>query len=208
MEYTKIITERRSVGNFDPNTQISDDDIKKIFELASLTPSSMNLQPWEVIVVKSAEQKEILMRCAMNQVKVKQASANFIVIADTDALEKNIDDVMKSWIELGYLDEKTAQGYKKFAPNLYGDKNTDLKRKLFAVKNASFFAMSLMYAAKALGYDSHPMDGIDEDAIKKEFNIEPHKIIPVVIAIGKHDSSKKILPRALRFGFEKKGKIL
>ncbi|MCX7641530.1 MAG: nitroreductase family protein [Elusimicrobiales bacterium] len=208
MDCINIIKERRSVGNFDPSFEMTDEDIKKIYELASLTPSSMNLQPWEVIVVRSKEKKELLMKCAMNQIKVKHASANFIIIADTDALEKNVDDVMKSWIELGYLDEKTAQEYKKFAPNLYGSTKTELKRKIFAVKNASFFAMSLMYAAKILGYDSHPMDGIDEDAIKKEFNIAEHKIIPLVIAVGKHDETKKILPRAIRFNFNIKMKII
>ncbi len=208
MNGVDILKERRSVGNFDPNFVISDDEIKKIYELAALSPSSMNLQPWEVIVVKSPEKKEILMKCAMNQPKVKQASVNFIIIADTDAVEKNIDRVMESWIKLGYLDEETAQGYKKFAPNLYGKSNEELKRKLFAVKNASFFAMSLMIAAKMLGYDSHPMDGIDEDAIKKEFSIPEHKIIPLIIAVGKHDTSKPILSRAIRFSFEEKGKIV
>lgn len=199
MECIEILKKRRSVANFDPSFEMSDNDIRMIYELASLSPSSMNLQPWEIICVKSPEKKEILMKCAMNQIKVKQASVNFIVIADTDAVETNIERVMKSWVELGYLDHKTAENYKNFAKVLYGDKSDDLKRKIFAVKNASFFAMSVMVAAEMLGFNSHPMDGIDEEMIKKEFNIPSHKIIPLIIAIGKHDSSKKILPRAMRF---------
>ncbi|MEF3279569.1 MAG: nitroreductase family protein [Elusimicrobiota bacterium] len=208
MNCIDILKERRSVANFDPEFIISDEDIKKIYELASLSPSSMNLQPWQVIAVKSPEKKEILMKCAMNQIKVKQASVNFIIIADIDAVETNIDRVLENWISAGYLDEKTAEGYKKFAPNLYGSSNNDIRRKIFAVKNASFFAMSLMIAAKILGYDSHPMDGIDEEAIKKEFSIPSHKIIPLIIAVGKHDTSKPILPRAMRFKFEEKAKII
>ncbi len=208
MEYIDVVTERRSVANFDPSFVISDEEIKKICDYAALAPSSMNLQPWKVIAVKSKEKKEILMKAAMNQRKVVDASVVFIVIADTKALEEHIDRVLENWVNLGYLDKKTAEGYKNFSTALYGKENTELKRKLFAIKNASFFAMNLMICAKSLGFDSHPMDGFDEKAIKKNFSIPEDNIVPLIIAVGKHDKSKKLLPRAMRFKFEESGKIV
>lgn len=197
MDALENIKSRRSVNYFDPSQEISDEDIKKILELSALTPSSLNLQPWEIIAVKSSDKKKILRKCAMDQAKVEEASVVFIVIGDINACERNIDSVLKSWVELGYMDVKTAVFYKTLPQKLYGELSSQ-KRKIFAVKNASFFAMTIMYAARTLGYETHPMDGFDEDAVKKEFGISEEKTIPVLIAVGKLSPSAKLLPRAWR----------
>lgn len=197
MDAVENIRGRRSINYFDSSFSISDDEVNRILELASLTPSSMNLQPWKVIAVKTPEKKAILRKCAMGQAKAEEASVVFIVIADQDACEKNIDSVLKSWVELGYMDVKTAVSYKAMPSKLYSEKGSE-KRRLFAVKNASFFAMSLMYAARALGYESHPMDGFSEEDLKKEFSIPQEQLVPVLVAVGKLSPSAKILPRAWR----------
>ncbi len=197
MDAVENIKGRRSVNYFDASFNISDQEINEILELANLTPSSMNLQPWRVIAVKSLERKLALKKCAMNQNKVEEASVVFIVIAEQDACEKNIDEVLKSWVEIGYMDVKTAVRYKSFPQKLYGLTGSE-KRKLFAIKNASFFAMTLMYSARALGYETHPIDGFNEEELKREFSIPDSSIVPVIIAAGKLSPSAKILPRAWR----------
>jgi len=207
MNSVDIIKDRRSINYFDPNYEISDSDINEILNLSKLTPSSLNLQPWEIISVKSKENKIKLRKCAMNQEKVEKASVVFIVIADIDACEKNIDKVLESWVNLGYMDQKTAEIYKNLPLKLYGDRDS-IKRKFFALKNASFFAMSIMYFAKILGFESHPMDGFDEEAIKKEFSIDKNKIIPLIIAVGKKDPQAKLLPRAYRKEVSEFNKII
>lgn len=53
MEFIKVIHERRAVNFFDPSKPVSDDELKRIIETASLAPSGFNLQPWRLIVVKS-----------------------------------------------------------------------------------------------------------------------------------------------------------
>ena len=54
----------------------------------------------------------------------------------------------------------------------------------FAVKNTGFFAMSLMYAAISLGLETHPMDGFDHEAVRREFNIPDNYWIPLLLAVG------------------------
>ena len=44
--------------------------------------------------------------------------------------------------------------------------------------------MNLMIDSKGIGLESHPMDGFDEECIKKEFDIKADLIIPMLIAIG------------------------
>jgi nitroreductase len=58
--------------------------------------------------------------------------------------------------------------------------------------------MSVMIAAKGLGLETHPMDGFDEDAIKKEFHIPSEKMIPMLITLGSLRQGTILLPRAFR----------
>lgn len=197
MDVIQAIKERRSINFFETKKTISDELLSELLEIANLSPSSFNLQPWKVIVVRDSDKKKVLRACALNQSKVEDASAVLIVIADPKALEDNLGKVLNSWQELGYMKQEMREGYIQMAKNLYGPEDS-LKRKLFAVKNTALFAMNLMLAAKGLGLNTHPMDGFDEECIKKEFNIPFDKIIPMLIAVGYLKSDVTLLPRAFR----------
>lgn len=197
MDVLDAIRSRRAINFFDRSKKIPEEKIKELIEMANLSPSSFNLQPWKVIVVTDAEKKKILRRCALDQPKVEDASTVLIIIADPLSVEENIERALNSWQELGYIKQEMRGPYKDMAVKLYGGPQ-DFKRKLFAIKNTALFAMTLMIAAKGLGLDTHPMDGFDEECIKKEFNIPPDKIIPMLIAVGYLKTGIKLLPRAFR----------
>lgn len=197
MDAIQAIKERRSINFFETGKDIPNDKLKEILEIANLSPSSFNLQPWKVVVVKDPEKKKILKQCAFNQPKVEEASVVLILVADPNAIEENMDRTLDNWQELGYMKPDMRETYKGMANNLYGPADS-LKRKIFAVKNTSLFAMNLMIAAKGLGLETHPMDGFDEECVKKEFNIPADKIIPMLIAIGYLRSGITLLPRAFR----------
>ncbi|BCB96998.1 nitroreductase [Dissulfurispira thermophila] len=197
MDVIQAIKERRSINFFEIGKDISDDKLKELFEIANLSPSSFNLQPWKVVVVRDPERKRVLRQCAFNQPKVEEASVVLIVIADPNAMEENIDRMLDSWQGLGYMKPEMRETYRGMANNLYGSIDS-LKRKIFAVKNTSLFAMNLMIAAKGLGLETHPMDGFDEECVKKEFNIPADKIIPMLIAVGYLREGVTLLPRAWR----------
>lgn len=197
MDVLEAIRHRRSINFFEKDKNIPEEKLKELLEIANLAPSSFNLQPWKIVLVNDPERKKILKECASNQPKVQEASVVLIMVADPSALEENIERMLDSWQALGYMKEEMRESYKKMAYNLYGEPDS-MKRKLFAVKNTSLFAMNLMIAAKGLGLDTHPMDGFDEECIKREFHIPEDKIIPMLIAIGYLRSGVTLLPRAWR----------
>jgi putative NAD(P)H nitroreductase len=201
MDVIQAIKERRSINFFEIGKVISDDKLKELIEIANLSPSSLNLQPWKIIAVRDPERKKVLKQCAFNQPKVEEASAVFIVIADPKSVEENLKRMLDSWQGLGYIKPEMRQTYTEMAKSLYGPEDS-LKRKIFAVKNTSLFAMNLMITAKGIGLETHPMDGFDEECIKKEFNIQDDKIIPMIIAIGNLRAGATLLPRAFRRDIE------
>lgn len=202
MDTIQALTERRAINFFQVGETVPHETIKQILEIANLAPSSNNLQPWEVIVVTNPEKKKILRQCAFNQAKVEEAAAIFIIIANPLAAEENIDEVLDSFEKLGYRDAKDREANRRGILNFLGERES-LRRKIFAVKNASLFAMSLMIAAKGYGYETHPMDGFNEERVKKEFNISDDKIIPMMIALGSLRQGVQLLPRAWRRPIEK-----
>lgn len=191
------IKNRRSINFFDPQRQISDEMIDELLKTASLAPSSFNLQPWEVIVVKSPERKKALRGLAFNQAKVEEASFVVIVIADPHAIEDWIDRVLDDKVSGGYIQAEARESIRAMPFKLYGEADSETRR-IFAVKNASLFAMNLMIVAQGMGIESHPMDGIDAEAIKKEFKIASHKLIPMIIAFGYLKPETKLLARSFR----------
>src|SRR5690349_7432961 len=89
MELEKIYENRRSVNFFDTSKPLEDSTLKDIINLAVLAPSGFNLQPWQVIAVKSKEAKERLYKLSNNQPKVLEAPMTLIVIGDKSGYEKS-----------------------------------------------------------------------------------------------------------------------
>ena len=62
-----------------------------------------------------------------------------------------------------------------------------------AMRSCGIAAQTLMLAAKALGYDSCPMDGFDFDAVGKLINLPADHVVAMFVAIGK--GTKEAWPR-------------
>lgn len=187
-----------SVNFFDSSRDLDEEILKKIIDLAVLAPSAFNLQPWEIIAVRSPEAKQRLYDAALKQPKILAAPVTLIMVGDKDAYTE-ANDAWWYMRDVGTPDDK-IRGSIEFARNvLY---NTELKRNNFAVRNTSFLCMSLMYAAKYYGVESHAMIGFEEDKIKKEFNIPDNKVVVLLICLGYFDESKTLYPRLKRRGYE------
>ena len=82
MEFKETIHNRRAVNFFDPEQKVPDALLKEVIEIAAKAPSSFNLQPWNLIVLKDLEEKKKLQELAWNQPKVSEAPVTLIVLAD------------------------------------------------------------------------------------------------------------------------------
>jgi putative NAD(P)H nitroreductase len=194
MDLKKVFEARRAVNFFNPQRPVADAVLRDIVNLAALAPSAFNLQPWEIIAVKSEPAKEKLFPLAMNQPKIKEAPVTLIVIGDLDGYKPE----NQAWSDLEALlnDKEAVANSQKFAAHLYG--STAERKIKFAESNAGLLAMALMYAAKYYGVDSHPMSGVDFDGVKKEFGLSENKTVVMLIALGYFDDTKTLYPRIKR----------
>jgi nitroreductase len=193
-----IFIKRRSVNHFNPAKALDNNILKEIINLAVLAPSSFNLQPWEIIVIKSEEYKKRLYDEACKQKRVLDAPVTLAIIGNTEGFKRDnpIYDIKK---EAGLSEDIIQRIIKDSEEKLYPTRE---KKVAFAVRNASLFAMSIMYAAKIFDVDTHPMIGFNEDKVKEIFNIANNKTVVLLISMGYRNENKKLRPREKRFRYK------
>jgi nitroreductase len=195
VDFIDVINSRRAVNFFDPDKDVPEKILTAMIQTAAKAPSSFNLQPWSLIILREQEEKMRLQRLAWNQPKISEAPVTLIVLADRDGwkeghrfVEKNFQEMIKAKT----MTEDQRQWFTDARKFLYG--GTEEKQLAFACKNAGFFAMALMLTAKNLGLDTHPMDGFDHDAVQKEFNIPDNYWIPLLLAVGYFKKDMELAP--------------
>ncbi len=185
MKFQEVVNTRRAINFFDPDRNVSDELLGEMISLAAKTPSSFNLQPWNLVVVKDKSRKEKLKSLAWDQPKVVEAPIILIVLADRNGWQEGHPTVERNWQEMldsGSMQAEQRDWFLGAAKSLYNwSSEADLA---FAAKNTGFFAMSLMYAATSLGLESHPMDGFDHEGVRREFNIPENYWLPLLLAVG------------------------
>jgi len=196
METRDVILNRRSVHYFEPEKQITDSQLKELFDLVKMAPSGYNLQPWEFVLVRDPENKKRLRKCAMNQKHVEEASAMVIVCGNLDP-SKYADKIFDDWVSQGYFSEKVKERSLAQVRKLKEDPEYC---RTWTVRSTVLSAMLLMIAAKDMGIATCPMEGFDPKTTAKEFGI-PEGVMPIMlIAMGYE--SKPALPRGYRRPFE------
>ncbi|MEJ5299685.1 MAG: nitroreductase family protein [Thermodesulforhabdaceae bacterium] len=193
----EIAEKRRAVNFFDSSVAITDDDLRKIYETARLAPSSFNLQPWRVIVVRTPEKRAQLKEMAMNQPKVTEASAILVFVGRGKAYETDIDKTLQDRIAKGYMSEQAVDKVKEAVRRLYEGREI-----AFASRNVGLFAMLFILAAEAEGWDTHPMDGFDVEKVKEFLELGDGEFPVMMVALGKKRPDATLLPRPERKTFE------
>ncbi len=203
MNYKEITAKRRAINFFDPDRDVNDELLGEMVALAAQAPSSFNLQPWNLMVLRDTATKEKLKELAWDQPKVVEAPITLIVLADKNGWQESHPTVEKNWQEMlnsGAMGPDQRDWFLNAAKSLYGwSPDAGLA---FATKNAGFFAMGLMYAATNLGLDTHPMDGFDHEAVRKEFNIPENYWIPLLLAVGYRKPDIELQPAKWRKTFK------
>lgn len=81
MDLEEVIKKRQSVRRFQEK-EIPEEKIKKILELANLSPSAGNLQARCVLVIKKKEVKEKIAQAGFGQGFITQAPVVFVICAN------------------------------------------------------------------------------------------------------------------------------
>ncbi|SNR74260.1 Nitroreductase [Methylobacillus rhizosphaerae] len=177
MNVIEAIKNRRSVKAYDATHAMPEADIEKLMSLAVLSPTAFNIQNWRFVLVQDPELRKQVRAASWDQAQVTDASLLVVLTADLKAWEK---EPRRYWRNA----DQPVQDYLVNAIDGYYRGKEQVQRDE-AMRSCGMAATTLMLAAKAMGYDSCPMDGFDFDAVAKLLNLPADHTPAMFVAIGK-----------------------
>lgn len=177
MNVIQAIETRRSVKAFDPMHRMNQQEIDRLLSLALLSPTAFNIQNWRFVLVQDPELRKQIRTVSWDQAQVTDASLLLVLTADLKAWAK---EPARYWKDV-------AQPIRDFLVPVIGQYygGRDQVQRDEAMRSCGMAAMTLMLAAKEMGYDSCPMDGFDFDAVGKLIKLPEDHVVTMFVAIGK-----------------------
>lgn len=181
-------TARTYNGYFD--TPVTEADIRAIYELLKLGPTSANMQPARFVWLLRQEGKDKLAELASktNGAKIRKAPAAVIVAMDLDFHEH------LPWL---FPHDQTAKSW-------FADPE---KRKTHALRNSTLQGAYMLIAARALGFDTGPMSGFDNAGVDAAFFAGQPNVKSNFIATLGHGDPSTIFGRSPRPEFERFNRV-
>lgn len=178
LETSEAIDQRRSVKKYDPSFVMPEADVRRLMELALLSPTSFNIQNWRFVVVRDLEQKRRLRAVAWNQEQVETAQLVILICADLLAWKKEPERYWRN------SPEQARQTLVPMITGLYEQAGPQVQRDE-AMRSCGIAAQTIMLAAKSMGYDSCPMVGFDFDKAAEIISLPPDHCISMMVVVGK-----------------------
>lgn len=185
MNVSQAIEQRRSIKAFDPQHKMTEQEISKLMSLAMLSPTAFNIQNWRFVLVTDPVLRHQIRAVSWNQAQIQEASLLIVLTAD-----------LKAWA-------KQPERYWQNAPKAVADilvpaighyyENNEQVQRDEAMRSCGMAAMTIMLAAKEMGYDTCPMDGFDFDAVAKLLNLPADHTPTMFVVVGK--ALKEAKPR-------------
>lgn len=185
MRTEEAIRARRAVKHYDPNHNMTSEEINELLTLAILSPTAFNIQNWRYVVVTDPDLRKQIRQVAWDQAQVTDASLFIVLCADMKAWEKQPN---RYWNQA----PKEIQEFMLPAIDNYYRGKEQVQRDE-AMRSCGITAQTLMLAAKSMGYDSCPMDGFDFEKVADLIALPADHVIAMFVAIGK--GTKEAWPR-------------
>lgn len=164
---------------------VSEDQLRAIWDLMKMGPTSANQQPARMVWCVSDEAKDKLAACSggTNPPKIKAAPVSVIIAMDLDFHEQlpwlfpHAD--AKSWFE-----------------------GNEALREVSAMRNSTLQGGYFILAARALGLDTGPISGFDNVAVDKAFFADQPRVRSNFISTLGYGDPATIFGRSPRPDFE------
>jgi 3-hydroxypropanoate dehydrogenase len=169
---------------------VTPQDMRAIYDLAKMGPTSANISPARFVWVASPEGRDKLAALAIssNAPKIRQAPVTVIIGYDLDFAEKvpqlfPHNPGAKDW----FKDPEFAR--------------------VAAFRNGTLQGAYLIVAARALGFDCGPMSGFDNAKVDAAFFQGTRIESNFICSIG-HGTQENLFARSPRLGFEEACRIV
>lgn len=185
-----IFRTARSYNGYD-DTPVTEADIRRIYDLVKMGPTSANQQSARFVWVTSQEGKDKLgeLSSSTNADKIRKAPATVIIAMDLAFNEQ------LPWL---FPHAPTAKDWFPDAEALYTQ----------AFRNSSLQGAYFIIAARALGFDTGPMSGFDNAKVDEAFFSDQPNLKSNFISTLGHGDPSTLFERLPRPEFERFNRVV
>ncbi|WP_203181699.1 nitroreductase family protein [Streptomyces pratensis] len=167
----QAIRERRSIRHYLPDP-VPDGQLSELLDLALEAPSSWNVQARSVVVVSDDEGRAALTRATEGQPHPQEAPLTLVFVAASQAWREDLSDIYDHALRSGAWNERFVSGFSEATLVFQQDLEQRGLLREYAVKDAVIAATYAMLAATSVGLATSPMNGWDEQQVKRAIGIE------------------------------------
>ena len=176
-------------------SQIDKDNLNTILESIRLTPTSLGMQPFKVLVIDNPELREKMLPIAYNQSQIKDASHIILFAANTQISEENINRYMENVATTRQMPVENLAGFKGMINGFVGSKN-EVEITEWACKQCYIALGVAMTTAAVLKVDTTPMEGYKTDEMDILFDLKAQGYTSaVLLAVGHRDAENDQLAK-------------
>lgn len=172
MSFLELAKNRYTTKSYNADKKISDEVVEQLAEILRLSPSSINSQPWQFIIVSDEAVKNQLAEASFfNKEKIQNAS-HLVVFNAVDSLSHFEQQIQE------YLPQGAIGYYQQvIKPRPEAEVKAWLQKQVYIA--LGFF----LSACADLGIDSTAMEGIEADKYQDILKLEHYKPL-LAVAIG------------------------
>ena len=169
---------RYATKKFNPEKKVSKDLVQTVLKAASLTATSLGIQPYQIMVVRDGLER--LKSATFNQENIQTCSHLLVICHRTDVDDNYVSDYVRYMEEVrdqeAFSLEKYAASSKSFVSSL-GDnrKNAWLAHQAYIVMG------NLLTVCALLKIDSCPMEGFNAKLVDEILELESQQLRSVLI---------------------------
>ena len=212
--FDKIVNDRRAMRYYDPDKTMPDYVVLNSMKRAILSPSSSNMMLYEFYRVTKKKDLETLTEFCLGQATAKTAHEMVVIVIRGDKYkerakfnlrvlqklykgnnEKRLNLVTKYYTKImpmyyhtgffglwGWIKKTILWVTGMFRPIVRIAGNCDIKTVMH--KSAALAAQTFMLSVQAEGFDTCPMEGVDQLRIKRWLNLPRKAEVNMVISVG------------------------
>ena len=172
---------------------VPEEALQNILEAVKLAPSSLGLQPFEVLVIEDAALREKIAPAAYNQPAITESGALLVFTAWKSISPEQVEAYITRMAAIRNLPAESLDGFKNMILSSIQNKTTEQLTNWNA--RQAYIALGYATAAAAMEkIDSTPMEGFDPAKMDELLGLsETGKTTVLLLALGFRDAEKDSL---------------
>lgn len=189
MNSQKLAESRYTCKAYNPQRQISPDTLQRLLEVLRLSPSAINIQPWQFLVAQTPEAKQKIAQAtqgeqAYNAPKITHSSVTIVLCAKKQLDDTHLQNIIACEAQAGrFATPETQQQRTELCFNYMQQKRALPNDGMQAwINNQVYIALGmLLMAAEIEGIQATPIEGYDKQILDSVLELSHQNLQSCVI---------------------------